>query len=337
MQRKQKGQFFRGDGREIDGIFVHKIVVLHIHAVFLVIREIHLSGRFFDAPELRFRHAALLTERGQPFGIFFRQQRARFKRKIEHAPDEKVRIKVVIHDGIVFVRPADDVDAELSAPRLDEAAAVGEALRHFKEHLRAVIDHKRLVAGGVVIRLHREGNIRVDVVLRRRRLEDRAALLSVDGIPAVKRADVLHLPRTLPRTVQKMIAVQEQIAGNFLRAVSEHRHHVHLGVPEGLPAVNGAGQPVCRNIRIAVPAGGLIDLKEGKADPLLHERVVVDLDIRIRPERRDFFRVFFEQRLVSPRGRLAHFLREEGSIIGDVLIAGEPRSPLVNGDGARIQ
>ena len=127
-----------------------------------------------------------------------------------------------------------------------------------------------------------------------------------------------------------MITVKKQFAGNILQTVCKHRHHIHFRIPKGLTAVNRARKPVCGNIRITIPPGRLKHLKKRKTYPLLHERIVVDANIRIFPK--------FMQNVAAPVQKLrktlfrsvAHFRFRRRRIIFIVFIADECYNTLVN-------
>ena len=67
--------------------------------------------------------------------------------------------------------------------------------------------------------------------------------------------------------------------------VREHRQDEHLGVPEGVPVVTGAGQPLRRDRPLLGPRAGLEHVEETEPDRLLHLRVALDQHVGGVPER----------------------------------------------------
>lgn len=122
------------------------------------------------------------------------------------------------------------------------------------------------------------------MVLRCCRFKHHSTFFAVNGIPTVKRALLFHLFCTLAGLIENMITVKKQFAGNILQTVCKHRHHIHFRIPEGLTAVHRARKSVCGNVRVSVAPRRLKHLKKRKTYPLLHERIVVDANIRIFPK-----------------------------------------------------
>ena len=66
--------------------------------------------------------------------------------------------------------------------------------------------------------------------------------------------------------------------------VRQHWEHESLGVPEGVPVVPGAREPLARDGALLGSGAGLQHVEEAEADRLLRVRVTLHLDVGAVPE-----------------------------------------------------
>ncbi len=84
--------------------------------------------------------------------------------------------------------------------------------------------------------------------------------------------------------VERGLPPPEGVARRVRGRVGEHREDERLGVPERVPVVARAGQPLGRDGPSLGPGPGLEDLEQGEPHCLLHLRVAVDLHQSALPE-----------------------------------------------------
>ncbi len=92
------------------------------------------------------------------------------------------------------------------------------------------------------------------------------------------------MPGPRPGLVQITVSKLQEIPGNAWGGVNQEGQHVDLGVPEVVALVALARKTLGRNARALGPARRLDDLKQVKADRLLHGRVAAHMDITPSPE-----------------------------------------------------
>ena len=202
---------------------------------------------------------------------------------------EHVGIKVVIHNGVVFVGSANHVYAEFVSLSGNKRAPVRHAPRYFEQNFGALVEQKFFIARSFVVAVYRVKNVVVYVVLRCNGFENMPAFLAVNRVPTEKRAHVVHLLSPFARLIQNIAAIRYELFRNFGVGVYIHRHHKHFGVPKRVPAVSRARKPVCRNVGYAVFARRLKNLQRRKTQTLLHGFVGIDLNIRVFPKLPELF------------------------------------------------
>ena len=258
MQMIQQRELLNGDALNVDGVAVENLIVLQIELQFLVVGNVHVVRRALPECHFLVIHAAFLEQLDVFFRILLPEQTGVVQRVIKHLAAQPVCIAVVVDNGRIFIRAADPVDAEFAALVFDEVAAVSETFGGLKENLGAVIDHEVLVVRDLHIALDGVIDVRVDVILCGRGLEDPCAFFAVDGGPRKQRALIVHLPRTLAGFVEGVVAVDQKLFCDLRLRVKEYGGHEDLRVPERPAAVAAPGQAVGGDVCDAVAACALI-------------------------------------------------------------------------------
>ena len=124
-----------------------------------------------------------------------------------------------------------------------------------------------VVAGRVVVALHRVGDVGADVERGRARRPVARALLAADRPPRKRRAFEAELLRALPREVERRVPPAQRVARGLRRGVREHGQDEALGVPERVPVVAGAGQALRRRSRAARRARRPAACGRGRSGP----------------------------------------------------------------------
>src|SRR5437763_525627 len=118
-------------------------------------------------------------------------------------------------------------------------------------------------------------------------LTPRASSYGISIAPAASRheaASSSSTPSSLPTSGWRSTASAERVADRAGTRVREDRQHKPLGVPERVPVVPRAGQPLCRDQSLLPPRSRLDRVEQGEADGLLELGVAIDLDVGGRPE-----------------------------------------------------
>ncbi len=192
----------------------------------------------------------------------------------------EVGVDVVVHHGRVLVRPGHAVDPE--AVLGVEVTQRRPQPRGLDEQLGAEVAVELLVQGGVVVPDDGVGDVGVDVEGRRPRRPVPRGLLAADRAPREGRARACPSTRARSRAMSRVECRQRSASRAALRSgVGEHRQHVGLGVPEGVPVVPGAGEPLGRDGLTLAAQPRLQDVEHAHPDGLL--QFVVARRSRCRP------------------------------------------------------
>jgi hypothetical protein len=162
--------------------------------------------------------------------------------RAEQVVGGEVGEQVVLDDGAVLVRPGDPDD-------VPGAVDVAVPQRHpqpgrLDQQLQPDLDLERLVTGDRPVAGHRGGDVGVDVERGRAGRPVAGALLAMDGAPGERGAAQPQGGGPLLGQVQGGVPPAQGVGGGLRLGVGQHRQHVGLGVPEGVPVVAGAGQPL---------------------------------------------------------------------------------------------
>jgi hypothetical protein len=84
--------------------------------------------------------------------------------------------------------------------------------------------------------------------------------------------------------LQGGVAPAQRVGGGLRLGVGEHRQHVRLAVPEGVPVVAGPGQPLGGQAAALGSGAGLEDVEQREPDRLLQLRVALDPHVGAVPE-----------------------------------------------------
>ncbi len=194
----------------------------------------------------------------------------------------QVRVRVVVDDGAVLVRPGHSADVE--APVVTVIAERHPQTCRLDEQRQRDLPFERRVRRPPGVTHRGEGDVGVDVHRGRARRPVSRALLAADRAPRERRALELERRRTLTRQVEAVAAPHERVTGRLGRRRAEHRQDEGLGVPERVTVVPGPRQAL-RGYRAPLGAGpGLQDVPQPEPDGLLYRRVTVDLDVGAAPE-----------------------------------------------------
>ena len=188
---------------------------------------------------------------------------------------------------VKLVRP--DHRADMVAPVVAQFGARSPEARQLDQHLRAGLQHERVVAGGTPVLPDRVGDVGRDMVLldtgvdlkalaagiehkRRRHVNAR-----VGQLPGVQGAAVAELTRFVARGGERVVAVHQQRASSWGMGVDEKRKHEDLGIPEHMPLVALAGQR-------AGAGRGMLVVGIGAANQMVQRKAGAALDIRVVPD-----------------------------------------------------
>ena len=129
--------------------------------------------------------------------------------------------------------------------------------------------------------------------------------MAADRPPRERGAVEAQLARALGGEVERRVAPVERIADGLGRRVGEHGQHEALGVPEDVPVVAVARQPLGGDRALLGAGGGLQRVEEGEAHGLLELVVAVDLDVGALPEVVEVLALVLEEAVEprAPRGR----------------------------------
>ncbi len=169
----------------------------------------------------------------------------------------------------------------------------------------------------------------------------RGALRALDGAPGERGAAQAELGGPLPGGGQDALPPAQRLGGGLRHRADQQGQHEHLGVPEGVPVVAGAGEAL-GGYRAPLGAGArLEDVEEGEAHGLLDLLVAVDLHVGAAPERVQVVALFVEEALPAAvrggRQRRLHLVAHRGPgagagpAVGDELLHPQPLARLQDG------
>ena len=270
-----------------------------MHAVALVVRQVHPVGRLPPVVDLLLAKSGVAHQRPESLRILLRQRPDGLHGVPEVLARHQVRVQVVVDDGVVLVRPGHPVDPELAVVAAEEAEVDPQA-RGLDQDLRADLLEEFPVTGDVHILAKRVHDVRVDVVLRRPRRVIRGGLVAVDGAPGEERAALVDLPRACARLGQEGMPLTKQVLRDPRLGVREERQHVDLGVPEIVPLVTGPRQALGRHAHALGARRRLAHLKQVEPDRLLPLRVVAHFPRRCRFQKSSRKRFWLSSRSWNP-------------------------------------
>ena len=254
--------FFLRDFAFIPGLAHHKPIVQRIDLPFLVIGEIHILHNLFPIFRLFPGYAQTAGNLLQPGRISLPDFLKRPKGIFHIFPGHQICIKIIVHNGIVFVRPCYRANAIASAPGRNKAAHVRPYPCRLHQHFRGPFLQITIVARYIHIKLKRIGNIRIDMILRRSKRKIGGGLLSVHRPPGIQGSLFMTQHSCpLPRFLQSIIAEIQQRSCKIRLRINKHRQYIHLRIPEIMALIALAGQSFRPHSRPAVPARCLHHMK----------------------------------------------------------------------------
>ena len=189
---------------------------------------------------------------------------------------------VVVGHRAVFVGTGDAVDAEVArGVVVPEGAPQAGRL---DQQLDARAAREGLIVGRRQVAGDRVGDVGVDVKGGGAGRPVARALVAADRPPGEGGALQAQGPRPVAGQLERPLAPAQGVGGGGRRRVGEHREHEHLGVPERVAVVAGAGQALGRDRALLTARAGLQRVKEGEAHRLLQLGVTLELDVGVRPE-----------------------------------------------------
>ena len=196
---------------------------------------------------------------------------------------QQVGVDVVVGDRAVLVGAGDAVDPEapggvVVAERAPQPSGLDQQL----EARRRARSRSSSVGGQVAD--DGVGDVGVDVKRGRACRPVARALLAADRAPRERGALQAERPRALAGQVERRVAPAQRVGGGARRGVGEHRQHEHLGVPERVPVVAGAGQALGGDRPLLAAGARLQRVEEAEADRLLELGVALELDVGALPE-----------------------------------------------------
>ena len=156
--------------------------------------------------------------------------------------------------------------------------------RGLDEQLEAVLAPELLVARDRDVADRRVGDVGADVERGGARRPVARALLAADRAPGEDGAAQPERLGARAREVERRVPPAQHVARRVRRRVRQRLQHERLGVPERVPVVAGARQPLRRDRAQLGAAAGLQQLEEREAQRLLQRRVALDLDVGGLPE-----------------------------------------------------
>lgn len=277
-----------GGGLQVPHLAFEEGVVLGRHLSDRVVGDVHEVGRQIPGVDLNGVEGQLLPEGGPRRRLGGRQPAGDRRRVAQVQAGHEVGEGVVVDDRRVLVGPGDPVDVE--PPVLAVEAQVLPHPGRLDQDLRTGLQQEAIVAPHVDIPLDGVGDVGVEVVLGRARLVVGRRLLAVDRAPRERRSPLAEVGRPLPGLGQHAVAEPQQVPGRPGLGVGQEGQDVGLGVPEVVPVVGPAGQPLGRDAGPLGPPAGLAELEQVPAHGLLHAHghrarsAVLDDDVGPVPE-----------------------------------------------------
>jgi hypothetical protein len=200
---------------------------------------------------------------------------------LQVARGQQVREDVVVDQGRVLVGAGHPVHVPLPV-RVVVAERDPQASR-LHEELQPALALEAVVAGHQPVPLDGVRDHRVDVERRGAGRPVRRALLPADRPPREGRALQPELLAPLLGEVERRVPPAQDVAGGVRGGRREGLQDEALGVPERVPVVARAGQPLGRDRPPLGAGAGLQDVEQPEAHGLLHDGVAVDLDVGAVP------------------------------------------------------
>ena len=156
--------------------------------------------------------------------------------------------------------------------------------RRVDEQFEADLTREVIVVAGLFVADHRVGDVGRDVKRRRAGRPIPRTLLTVDRPPGKRRTVQVERLRAFEGLRHRVVAPAQRVARRPRGGVGEHGQDEGLGVPERVPVIAGASQPLGRDRASLGPGARLEDVKEREADRLLELGITVELDVGPLPE-----------------------------------------------------
>ena len=207
---------------EVPHLALEEVLVLWVHAQARVERHVHALGALRPLVELVVVEVEPRHETGVGLGELLAQAPGPPGGLAEVVLGHDVGEEVVVDHRRVLVGPGDPVQVE-AAPfaATEPEAEVGPHPGRLDEHVDALAHHEVVIARGLYVLAESEGDVGVDVVLRRACGVVRRSLLAVDGAPRVERPGVGQLGGPASRGRQHEVAEPQRAAGHLRRGVAE--------------------------------------------------------------------------------------------------------------------
>jgi hypothetical protein len=259
---------------EVPDRVLGEALVLGMHAQALVIGNQHGARRVPPLGRLFVGHPEVPREVLVPFHHVSGGRHV----SLGHQVGENV---VVFHRA-VLVGPGHAVDAEpaLGVVMADAPPQPGR----LHQQLDSDFALELLVPGGVDVVDDRVRDVRVDVKRGGASRPVPGALLAVDGPPRERRAPQSQVGGAFAGHGQDRMTPAQDVGGGRRLRVGQHRQDERLGVPERVPVVAGAGQPLRRDGAHLGAGARLQDLEQREPHRLLDLRVAGDLHVGAGPE-----------------------------------------------------
>ncbi len=194
-----------------------------------------------------------------------------------------VRVHVVVAERRVLVGAghAGEAEAAVAVVMTERAPQPGR----LHQQLEAFVAFEGRVVGGVDVADHGVGDVGVDVDGGGAGRPVAGALLAGDRPPGEGGSGMAEGGGPGFGGGEDGVTPEEGVPRRLRPAGGEDRQDVRLGVPEGVPVVTGAGEPLGRDRPLLRPGAGLEHVEQAEAGGLLDRRVAVEFDGGPGPER----------------------------------------------------
>jgi len=161
----------------------HEPVVQRINFSFFVIGKIHIFYNPFPVSGFLFRNSKPFYKFGINIFSHFLQPFQSFQRIPYIFPRHQVGIKIVIHNGIVFIRSRHRTDTIFVPLRFRKTPNIRPNPGRLAQYFRRTLFKKSFIPRYISIKGKRISNIRIDVVLGCSQRKIRRSLFAVNRPP----------------------------------------------------------------------------------------------------------------------------------------------------------
>ncbi len=153
--------------RKVPGLLVQEAVVLRVNAHACIEGDIHVVRRFHPIGDFRNVEPGPIHQCRKPLRVFLPQALDRPGGIPQVLARHEIRIGIVIHDGVVFIRSRYPMDAKLAPLPFRIESQIRPQTRRFYQQLGPDLMEKLLVAGDIDVLFQGVDDVGIDVILGR--------------------------------------------------------------------------------------------------------------------------------------------------------------------------